>query len=73
MICFCAYLRLAFAYMLMLALKVSLYKSLLLYNLSNYVCKEKLLLLMTILAKTLLALVRRHLMTLVLLSVWHNL
>jgi len=59
--------------MLMLALKVSLYKSLLLYNLSNYVCKEKLLLLMTILAKTLLALVRRHLMTLVLLSVWHNL
>jgi len=45
----------------------------LLYNLSNYVCKEKLLLLMTILAKTLLALVRRHLMTLVLLSVWHNL
>ena len=27
---------------------------------------------MTILAKTLLTLVRRHLMTLVLLSVWHN-
>ena len=28
---------------------------------------------MTILAKTLLTLVRRHLMTLVLLSVWHSL
>jgi hypothetical protein len=27
---------------------------------------------MTVLAKTLLTLVRRHLMTLVLLSVWHN-
>ena len=34
--------------------------------------KRILLLLMTILAKTLLTLVRSHLMTLVLLSVWHN-
>ena len=34
--------------------------------------KRRLLLLMTILAKTLLTLVRSHLMTLVLLSVWHN-
>ena len=40
---------------------------------SNYVYQRRLLLLVTILAKTLLTLVRGHLMALVLLSVWHNL